>query len=274
MVDSPEDAKENVMQYAGRMFGGDFQWTFNNAVDDHSYAVNSALKAALTGYSTKLVSIQGDGEASGETGGGDDPGEINPGDEIHNFTLSGTNSTFYNISGNLSDSKGTVNYDGLILTQCLKIESSTSITFTLANKATLTLIFNESFGGKIKIDGINYTAENGVLTVGLEAGPHEITKGDSGNLYYMSLDLKTSTDISSNRLSPPISIYPNPVVNILTLSSTEGVKKVEIYGLSGKLLKSISVGLDQIDLSDLNPGSYLIVIHVQNEVIKQLILKR
>src|SRR5690554_5346530 len=269
--DSPEDAKANVMQYAGRMFGGDFQWTFNNAVDDQSYAVNSALKTALTTYLTELVSIQGDGEAGG---GGDDPGEINPGDEIHNFTLSGTNSRFYTISGNLSTSKGTVNYDGLTLTQCLKIESSTSITFTLTNTATLTLIFNESFGGKIKIDGINYTAENGVLTVDLEAGPHEITKGDSCNLYYMSLDLKTSTDISSNRLSSPISIYPNPVVNILTLSSTEGVEKVEVYGLSGKLLKSISVGLDQIELSDLNPGSYLIVIHVQNEVVKQLIIKR
>ncbi len=129
VVDSPEDAKTKVLEGAGRMYGGDFQWVFDNEVDDVSYAVNQTLKSALVNYETALVSVQGDGEApenGGEdNGGGNSGGVVIEGDEVHNFTLSGLSSTYYSISGNLSDSKGTVSYAGLTLTQCLKMESST-----------------------------------------------------------------------------------------------------------------------------------------------------
>ncbi|MBP4137416.1 pectate lyase family protein [Flavobacterium geliluteum] len=57
--DSPEVAKTNVMQYAGRISGGDLKWTFNNTVDDVADAVNTGLKAALLGYQTSLVAVQG-----------------------------------------------------------------------------------------------------------------------------------------------------------------------------------------------------------------------
>ena len=40
------------------MNGGDFKWTFDNAVDDDSYIVNLALKVAIVGYQTKLVGVQ------------------------------------------------------------------------------------------------------------------------------------------------------------------------------------------------------------------------
>ena len=49
---------ETVKAYAGRMNGGDFEWTFTDA-DDLDYAVNTELKAAITGYTTSIVSIGG-----------------------------------------------------------------------------------------------------------------------------------------------------------------------------------------------------------------------
>lgn len=58
--DDPETAKANVTEFAGRVDGGDFKWSFNNAVDDISYDVNNALKSALKAYKTKLVSVQGE----------------------------------------------------------------------------------------------------------------------------------------------------------------------------------------------------------------------
>ncbi|MDW7690875.1 T9SS type A sorting domain-containing protein [Flammeovirgaceae bacterium SG7u.111] len=109
------------------------------------------------------------------------------GDYVHNFTASGTSSSFYSISGNLSTSKGTVVYNGLTLTQCLKIESSTSISFSAAQEATLTLVFNDGFNGDFKIDGNDYTVSSGVLTTTLGAGSHTLSKSDVANLYYMSL---------------------------------------------------------------------------------------
>ena len=53
----PDTAKTYVIKYAGR-HNTDFTWAFNNAVDDSSYDVNTALKNAILNYSSKLVSIQ------------------------------------------------------------------------------------------------------------------------------------------------------------------------------------------------------------------------
>ena len=41
--------------------GGDFKWAFNNAEDDDSYDVDPELKAALKGYKTTLLFVQGEG---------------------------------------------------------------------------------------------------------------------------------------------------------------------------------------------------------------------
>jgi pectate lyase len=60
VVQEPLVAKDNVMQYSGRVSGGDLTWTFNNAADDTSYAVNTALMAALTSYASGLVAVQGE----------------------------------------------------------------------------------------------------------------------------------------------------------------------------------------------------------------------
>ena len=60
VIESPADAKAKVMQYAGRVSGGDLKWIFNNSIDDKSYLVIQAFKAALTDYNSKLVAVQGE----------------------------------------------------------------------------------------------------------------------------------------------------------------------------------------------------------------------
>lgn len=109
------------------------------------------------------------------------------GSYAHNFTSDGTNSSFFTISGNLSTSKGTVEYNGMTLTQCLKMETATSIKFNAPSAGKLTLVFNSADSKKnCKIDGEKYDSDaNGVLTVDLAAGAHEITKRDTSNLFYM-----------------------------------------------------------------------------------------
>lgn len=59
-ADEPDVARSKVVAHAGRMDGGDFHWTFVDSVDDTSAVVNAPLKAALVGYKTSLVSIQGE----------------------------------------------------------------------------------------------------------------------------------------------------------------------------------------------------------------------
>jgi pectate lyase len=51
---SPEEARENVMTYAGRVEGGDFRWSFT-AADETDYSINQALMSAIRNYTSGLV---------------------------------------------------------------------------------------------------------------------------------------------------------------------------------------------------------------------------
>lgn len=212
-VQTAEEAMNTVKKYAGRMNGGDFKWQFSTA-DNTGYSVISALKNALVGYKTSVISIGGingvatgsdgngstggssDGAGSGSAGGNiqnpdtgdggseDGSGDISYDTVTHNFTEQGKTSDFFKITGNLSTSKGTVSYNGLTLTRCLKMESSTSIGFTAASDGTLTLVFVESTPNA-KIDGEKISGTSGIIKVELSAGAHTVSKGDTMNLFYM-----------------------------------------------------------------------------------------
>lgn len=67
-VETAEQAVESVKADAGRLDGGDFKWTFNNAVDDKSKDLDEALKAALVNYEDNIVTLYG--TATGGTQGG------------------------------------------------------------------------------------------------------------------------------------------------------------------------------------------------------------
>lgn len=189
-VQTPIEAKEEVIAKAGRLAGGDFKWTFTEA-DDTSYDVDIKLKEAIFNYKSSIVKIGNDeinDEENNENGGNE---EINPpvieGSIAHSFTDDGLESDFFNISGNLSSSKGTVNYNGLTLTRCLKIESTTSITFNIDKPMKLILVFNEGINKNIYVDEVKQAISNGVLELTLQEGQHSIRKDDSINLYYIQL---------------------------------------------------------------------------------------
>ncbi|SFE89234.1 Pectate lyase [Paenibacillus catalpae] len=206
-IDSVNAVEQVVTAEAGRLNNGDFTWEFNDSIDDTSYALNEALMSKIRSYATKLVSVGGNAGPVDPTPTPTSTPTPTPtatpsptptatpaptetpaaGEHIHNFTTNGKTSDFFNIQGSLSTSKGTVTYNGLTLTQCLKIESSTSITFTAAEASTLTLVFNTADGTKIKIDGTSYSITNGIVQVSLAAGAHAITKDSVTNLYYMKL---------------------------------------------------------------------------------------
>ncbi|MDR1126691.1 MAG: hypothetical protein LBL06_01035 [Treponema sp.] len=204
-ADTPEQAKDKVIQYAGRMGGGDFKWTFTQA-DDSSSDVNKALQTALTSYTTTLVSAQGgngggeggSGESGGGTGeGGGGTGEGGGGISEDSITCDFTgransNPAVFTITGNYSNGKGSATVNGTSYTDCLKMESSTNISFTTTETMTLTLYFENQkspeTGKKVKIDGDNQTTDtNAKVTVSLAAGSHTITKGDGINLFFIEL---------------------------------------------------------------------------------------
>jgi LysM repeat protein len=187
-VDDPNEVEDIVTKYAGRMNGGDFKWKFNDD-DAKNYNVDADLKMKILSYNSQLIRVLGE-EIIEDT---DEPEVNNPtiaSSINHSFTEKGLESDVFTIIGNLSTSKGTVIYNNLELSKCLKIESSTSIKFNLSNKMTLVLVFGgntDASGKKIKINGTKYEIVDNILEIELEPGDYEITKGDSVNLFYIVL---------------------------------------------------------------------------------------
>ena len=236
-IDDPQDVPSIVTKYAGRMNGGDFDWTFQES-DDANYSVDTALKAKVVNYKSSVLAIGGykgvdvepsttekatesttkateattkatesttkatesttkatesTTKATESTTEAPTTAPVETTAKVHNFSTDGTSSDFYTISGKLSSNKGTVSYNGLSLDTCLKIESKTKITFTTTAKAELVLVFNQKNSSDIKVDGTVYTLTDGILSLEIEAGSHEITKESTGNLYYMSVSQQSET---------------------------------------------------------------------------------
>ena len=93
------------------------------------------------------------------------------------------NSGFFTVSANIKSGIAAKTYNGVTYTSAIKMESSTSVTFTTAAPKTL-FIITDTANGKIKVDGTSVTADSdGVVSVSLNAGEHSISKGDSLNVY-------------------------------------------------------------------------------------------
>jgi pectate lyase len=202
------------------------------------------------------------------------------GSELHNFTTSGKTSTFYSITGNMNSTPGSVSYNGLTLTERLKIESNTSITYTTTSASTLTLVFDSSFTGTIKVDNVSYTASAGIVTASIAAGSHTITKGSVANLFYISTVYSGTTlkmaavAETTTPESAKIILYPNPVSSTLYLSDSEQkVQKVLIYNISGNLVVN-SGNSESIDTSGLIPGTYLAKIYTVDGSFNQTLIKK
>ena len=186
---------------AGRMNHGDFTYTFPDNVgsDDTDSAYDTTLGSLLDNYKTTLVGIFGEESSSldggsgeqggGGQGGGDEPVAI--GTITCSFSQNGpvqSSVNFFTISGSYSNKKGTVTVDGVEYTTCLKMESATTIDFTLTDKRKMTLYFGESETASIKINGNKITGSGSIYSQILEAGEYTLTKDQSVNLFYIKLE--------------------------------------------------------------------------------------
>ena len=112
------------------------------------------------------------------------------GSYTHNITESDLSSDFFTLSGATSTSKGTVTFNGLTLTKCLKVSSSAYIKFTAPADGKVTLVFNPSCAGytlKVNADENLPIPSDGLFTFDVTAGTsYEVKKDKSESfLYYL-----------------------------------------------------------------------------------------
>ncbi|MCI6309155.1 MAG: pectate lyase, partial [Prevotella sp.] len=177
---------------AGRLNHGDLKWSFDNATDDTDYGVNTALMSALQAYTTSLKGIFGGETEIPETP--DEPSDpeqsVDPSEVLLvSFGADGQpSSSVFTVTGNGSSSKGEITVDGVTYSTCLKMESSTQVSFTLAVRSKVTFYFGATETASLKIDGEKITGTGNTYTTTLDAGTHTLAKDKSVNLFLVKIE--------------------------------------------------------------------------------------
>lgn len=222
-ADKAEDVPSIVEGFygAGRLNHGDIDFV----IPDETVVTNGhqqpwpALASLLDAYTSGVVKVFGESNASGEGGsaeggsiggsgeggstGGSTGGTTEGGSTVTpiegtvlvTFTDSKPSSSIVTVSGNYATNKGTATIDGTSYSTCVKMESATNISVTVDKKVTMTLYFSSADSKtNAKIDGKKPAEVNAVIdstaktmTVTLDAGSHTITKQDTCNLFGIKL---------------------------------------------------------------------------------------
>ena len=212
-ADKAEDVPSIVEGFygAGRLNHGDIDFV----IPDETVVTNGhqqpwpALASILDAYTSGVVKVFGENNASGEggsagggstggsTGGSEGGSTVTPieGTVLVTFTGSKPSSSIVTVSGNYATNKGTATIDGTSYSTCVKMESATNISVTVDKKVTMTLYFSSAdTKTNAKIDGKKPAEVNAVIdstaktmTVTLDAGSHTITKQDTCNLFGIKL---------------------------------------------------------------------------------------
>ncbi|MEE0994914.1 MAG: pectate lyase, partial [Prevotella sp.] len=226
-ADKAEDVPSIVEGFygAGRLNHGDIDFV----IPDETVVTNGhqqpwpALASILDAYTSGVVKVFGESNASGEggsteggsTGGSTEGGEtggsgeggstggstggseggstVTPieGTVICSFAGGQASNSSFTVTGSFKNSTTGVTVDGNTYKDYLKLESSAgTVSFKTTAKMQMTCYTGDT-KAKLKIDGADVTGDTtkGVVTVTLEAGDHTIAKAGSGSqsLYLIKL---------------------------------------------------------------------------------------
>lgn len=90
--------------------------------------------------------------------------------------------------------------------------------------------------------------------------------------YTLNITALAVSDVSKTQ----VKVYPNPVVDILNVEAASKVSTVQVFDLTGKVVSShaLSAVKNQVDLSKLAPGVYVVNIQTENGTQSVKIVKK
>lgn len=195
---------------------------------------------------------------------------------IRNFWSGGKTgtTTFSSFSSNGSAIDINFKYRVSTLGSGKVVEGSMKVEYSTDGGAIYTEIGNVSFNQVLSCTTFSYQIPQG--TVAQNAGFKLRVSGEqagTGDYYLILDDFKISqgtlavTDVSKTN----VSIYPNPVKNLLTINSSAKLIDAKITDFSGRLVQANNLKDNKIDVSTLKTGSYMIT--VTDENAKQITTK-
>ncbi|MBP2615439.1 T9SS type A sorting domain-containing protein [Chryseobacterium jejuense] len=122
-----------------------------------------------------------------------------------------------------------------------------------------TLIYTESISSPLAMDQLRFVHNNGLSTA-----------------YFDNIKINDELILSVKETKSndkAFIVYPNPAIDVLHIQSKEKINKIEIYDISGR---KISADLDgnQVNIKNLNPGSYIISIETREGKATEKFIKK
>lgn len=109
------------------------------------------------------------------------------------------------------------------------------------------------------------------------------TFSNSANIYFdynfpivtnnYTTTIQNTLGLQENDFINNISVYPNPVKDILNFKTEQNILKVEVYDIAGRILSSNSVFENKIDLSELKTGNYVLKLYTEKGIMNTKIIK-
>jgi len=105
------------------------------------------------------------------------------------------------------------------------------------------------------------------------ANGNNSSSGDVIRLSTLNINADPTAGVNELGEQAAISLYPNPVVDVLHLNSSKQVLSVSVFNLKGQLVKTESENVEAMDFSSLSPGTYLLAIEMGSHTVTKKILK-
>ena len=96
----------------------------------------------------------------------------------------------------------------------------------------------------------------------------------SGGAEKLEPECQQPTAVDNVEQEAAISIYPNPVDNVLYMQSPSAIQQVEVYSLTGELLMRDNSGSDQLSLDGMAAGMYILRASTANQYSTLLFIKK
>lgn len=138
--------------------------------------------------------------------------------------------------------------------------ADTSVTWSLSSGSSLATI-NSS--------GLLTAVANGVVTV--VATSNDIL-GTSDSMMVVITNQSTSIQERTNELE--FTIFPNPARDQVTINIAERITQIDVYTLSGQLVKSVQPQTNTINVQELETGAYLMRVMVGNKMSTSRLVKQ
>ncbi len=158
--------------------------------------------------------------------------------------------------------------------------------FSLVNNVNWTATSDQSW---LNLSFVNLTGKspqntitgNGDAKITLTADPNITRAMRSSNVLISGENVPSKTiivsqtatlGVNSSALSF-ITLYPNPTSDILNIETQQKISKIEIFDLSGKLVKSVDGKAKNISVSNFLKAMYLIKIYTENGAVNSKFIK-